>query len=596
MRRLLWIVSVVFAVALPLRYGAANEPARRPPNVVVILADDLGFSDLGCYGGEIDTPHLDRLAAGGLRYTQGYNTARCWPSRSALLSGYYAQAIRRDALPDGDWEHRGGAALMRPAWARLLPELLAPAGYVSYHSGKWHIAGDPRRQGFARSFEWAWMQTGTEDDYFDPAGVRVDGEPLEAEPDFYMTTAIGEHAVACLRDHASGHPGSPFFQYVAFTAPHFPLHAPQDLVAKYRARYAAGWDAVRRARCLRIREQGLVAGDPSAPEPDVGPPYPPRARTLAHLGPGETDRPLPWDSLTPEQQEFQATKMAIHAAMVEMMDRAVGAIVSQLKTMGALDDTFILFASDNGASAEMMIRGKGHDPALLPGSSGTYLCLGPGWSTCANAPFRRHKTWVHEGGIATPWIVHWPAGLADRGELRRQPVHVIDVVPTVLELAHIAPPTVHDGQPVPPLHGKSFAASFLRCMERASPHRWPAPTPRRRTNCSGGATRNTGRCARAIGSSWPRAGMPGNSTTCPPTGAKRGISRPPSRSGWRLSNGSGHGSRRSAQCWLGRPATFRKTSASESSCAGPRRASRLRSRPAPAGDGGKSPRATTAEP
>lgn len=460
MRRLLWIVSVVFAVALPLRYGAANEPARRPPNVVVILADDLGFSDLGCYGGEIDTPHLDRLAAGGLRYTQGYNTARCWPSRSALLTGYYAQAIRRDALPDGDWEHRGGAALMRPAWARLLPELLAPAGYVSYHSGKWHIAGDPRRQGFARSFEWAWMQSGTEDDYFDPAGVRVDGEPLEAEPDFYMTTAIGEHAVACLRDHASGHPGRPFFQYVAFTAPHFPLHAPQDLVAKYRARYAAGWDAVRRARCLRIREQGLVAGDPSAPEPDVGPPYPPRARTLAHLGPGETDRPLPWDSLTPEQQEFQATKMAIHAAMVEMMDRAVGAIVSQLKTMGALDDTFILFASDNGASAEMMIRGKGHDPALLPGASGTYLCLGPGWSTCANAPFRRHKTWVHEGGIATPWIVHWPAGLADSGELRRQPVHVIDVVPTVLELAHIAPPTVHDGRPVPPLHGKSFAASL----------------------------------------------------------------------------------------------------------------------------------------
>ena len=457
MRRPCHLVAAVLWILLPVGCARAAEEARRPPNVLVILADDLGFSDLGCYGGEIDTPHLDRLAAGGLRYTQGYNTARCWPTRSALLTGYYAQAIRRDALPGGG---RGGSSILRPDWTPLLPTLLAPAGYASYHSGKWHVDRDPRRQGFARSFEYSWMNKGTEDDYFDSAGVRVDGEPLAGGQDFYLTTAIGDHAVACLRNHAADHPGRPFFQYVAFTAPHFPLHAPQALVAAYRERYRAGWDAVRAERCRRVREFGIVTTPAAAPEPDVGPPYQPNAKTLARLGPGEVDRPLAWEALTPEQQEFQATKMAIHAAMVEMMDRAVGAIVGQLEAMGALDDTLILFASDNGGSAEVMIRGKGHDPALPPGAAGTYLCLGPGWSTCANAPFRRHKTWVHEGGIATPWIVHWPRGIAARGELRTQPVHVIDVVPTVLELAGVAPPAVHDGKPVPPLQGRSFVPSL----------------------------------------------------------------------------------------------------------------------------------------
>ena len=178
------------------------------------------------------------------------------------------------------------------------------------------------------------------------------------------------------------------------------------------------------------------------------------------LGPGEVDRPLPWETLTPDQREFQATKMAIHAAMVEGMDREVGRIVHQLETMKSLDDTLILFLSDNGASAEIMVRGEGHDGSAPPGSRKTFLCLGPGWSSCCNAPFRRHKTWVHEGGIATPWIVHWPRGIAARGELRHQPVHVVDVVPTTLELAGVPVPQEHDGMPVPPLHGRSFVKSL----------------------------------------------------------------------------------------------------------------------------------------
>jgi arylsulfatase A-like enzyme len=428
----------------------AEDPAPPRPSVVVILADDLGFSDVGAFGGEIDTPHLDRLAAGGLRFTQGYNTARCWPTRAALLTGYYPQAVHRDALPGG----RRGASGTRPAWAKLLPERLAAAGYRSFHSGKWHVDGDPRAQGFARSLD---VLGAGQSNYFDATGVTEDGAAVGAAPGFYTTTAIGDHAVKCLAEHARDHGGRPFFHYVAFTAPHFPLQAPPDLIAKYRDRYRAGWDSVRMARCRRLRESGIVTTAPAEPEPEVGPPYQPSPDTLARLGPEELDRPRPWADLTAEQREFQAVKMAIHAAMVEALDREVGRIVAQLEAMHALENTFLLFLSDNGASAEIMIRGAGHDPGAPPGSRPTFLCLGPGWSTAANAPFRRHKTWVHEGGIATPWIVHWPAGTAARGALRTQPVHVIDVVPTVLELARVPAEGV---EAQPPFHGRSFAAAI----------------------------------------------------------------------------------------------------------------------------------------
>jgi len=442
----LWVLAIALAVASGVAAVAA------PPNVVVILADDLGYSDLGCYGSEIDTPHLDSLAAGGLRFTQGYNTARCWPTRSAILTGSYPQAIRRDALPG----ETGGGQQKRPGWARLLPELLKPAGYRSYHSGKWHVDGDPRSQGFDRSLD----VTGGDNNYFSATGTVEDGHQVPVTADFYATTAIGDHAVACLADHARDHAGTPFFHDVSFTAPHFPLHAPPGLIAKYRDRYRAGWDAVRQARVERLKSLGIVTTPPAEMEREVGPPYPfPDAVKI--LGDGEINRPVPWTELTPAQQSFQSEKMAIHAAMIESMDQQVGRILAQLKVMGAFDDTLVLFASDNGASAEIMVRGEGHDPLAPPGSRKTFLCLGPGWSSCANTPFRRHKTWVHEGGIATPWIVHWPRGCSARGELRTQPVHVIDVPPTVLALAGVAPPTEYDGKPVPPMRGRSFAKAIV---------------------------------------------------------------------------------------------------------------------------------------
>jgi arylsulfatase len=445
---------------------SVSAPAADPPrpNLLVILADDLGYSDLGCYGGEIRTPNLDGLAANGLRFTQFYNTARCWPSRAALLSGYYAQQVRRDALPDVP----GGTGGVRPRWARLLPDFLRPLGYCSYHSGKWHVDGPVLAGGFDRSTS---INHGG---YFDDRNTDVDDRPQPAHRGMtghYATDAIAAAAVAQLQDHAATHPGRPFFSYVAFTAPHFPLHAPPEDIARYRDRYLDGWEKLRAGRLARQRDMGLVRTEISKPEEDVGPPYH-FPKDLEILGPGEVNRPLPWDSLTPEQRRFQATKMAIHAAMVDRMDRQIGRILDQLRAMGALENTLILFASDNGASAEIMVRGDGHDPNADPGSALTHLCLGPGFSSAANTPFRRHKTWVHEGGISTPLIVHWPAGIKAKGALRHTPAHLIDVVPTVLDLLDAEKPTTWEGTPIPPAPGRSLAPALAADVPIARDSLW----------------------------------------------------------------------------------------------------------------------------
>ncbi|MBI5757271.1 MAG: sulfatase-like hydrolase/transferase [Planctomycetales bacterium] len=447
-------IIAVLLFALGMSCGQVSAATPTKPNILFILADDLGYSDLGCYGGEIATPNLDALAKNGLRFTQFYNTARCWPSRAALLTGYYAQEVRRDAMPGVP---RSGSQGVRPGWAPLLPDLLKPLGYRAYHSGKWHVDGKPLANGFDHSFEIG----GGQNNFFKAAGVTDDGVQIAQTKDYYITVAAAEHAIKCLKEHAEKSSDRPFFHYLCFTSPHFPLHAlPQD-IAKYRDRYRSGWNTVAAERHARMTKLGIVQHALPQMERAVGPPYDfPAAFPI--LGSGEINRPLPWQELTDEQREFQATKMAIHAAMVDRMDQEIGRVVDQLKNMGAFENTLILFASDNGASAEIMVRGDGHDPQAAPGSATTYLCLGPGWSSAANTPLRRHKTWVHEGGINTPFIAHWPAGIAARGELRHNPAHLVDVVPTLLELADGQRPAKVNGLPVPPPPGKSLAPVFKK--------------------------------------------------------------------------------------------------------------------------------------
>ena len=401
--------------------------ASNRPNIMVILSDDLGFSDLGCYGGEIETPNLDGLARGGLRFTQFYNTARCWPTRASLLTGYYAQQVGRDELPGVP----GGSKGKRPAWARLLPDTLRPLGYRSYHSGKWHIDGMPVASGFDRSY---YLRD--QGRFFNPKVHWEDDRklpPIEPGTGYYATTAIADHAIKILQEHSKADRGQALLLLPGVYRT--PLPSPRP---------ARGHLPLPRPVSTRLgsNSPGPVAADPgdghrlrSAPRTGTrrGPirEFP---GTLEALGPGEVNRPLAWSQLTVRQREFQAVKMAIHAAMIHRMDREIGRVLDQLRRMDAFENTLILFLSDNGASCELIVRSGGHDSGAEPGSADTYLCLGPGWSTVSNTPFRRHKMWVHEGGIATPMIVHWPRGISSRNELRHNVGHVIDFVPTVLEL------------------------------------------------------------------------------------------------------------------------------------------------------------------
>lgn len=441
---------LLFAVAALYAWPGVRETrAADRPNILLVMVDDMGYSDLGCYGGEIETPHLDALAADGLRYTQFYNTARCWPTRAALLTGFYPQQVRRDTIPG---YHSGGGG-RRPAWARLAPAMLKQIGYRSYHSGKWHMDGMPIAAGFDRSY---YIQD--QGRYWSPTKHWLNDRPLspvKRGSEYFITTALADYAVDQLREHARDHADKPFFTYLAFTAPHFPLHALPEDIAKYEGVYDVGWDELRRRRYARQLEMGLLPNATlSEREVEIGPPYDfPDA--IEQLGTGETNQALPWDELTAEQRRFQAEKMAIHAAMVDRMDHELGRVLDQIRAMDAFENTLILFLSDNGASAEIMVRADGHDPEAPLGSADSYLCLGPGFSTAANTPFRRHKTWVHEGGAATPLIVHWPTGIDARGEMRRTPGHAIDILPTILAITGAARDAV-----APPLPGKDISPTF----------------------------------------------------------------------------------------------------------------------------------------
>lgn len=457
MSRPLLLFCCIFLVDLHVAELANSAPTGHPPskpNILLIMADDLGFSDLGCYGSEIATPNLDELSQHGIRFSQFYNTARCWPTRASLLTGYYAQQVRRDTLPNVP--AGGGNRGKRPTWAVLLPRMLKSAGYRSYHTGKWHIDGMPLENGFDRSY--LLRDQGR---FFNPVRHWKDDvqlPPVKKGTDYYATTALADHSIEVLQEHAAEYAKQPFFHYLAFAAPHFPLHAlPQD-ISVYEETYTEGWESIRAKRWKRLQQTGIISNQavsaPSRFERDLGPPYhfPDALKTL---GKHEINRPMPWKNLSSEQQALQATKMSIHAAMIHRMDIEIGRVFDQIRKMGQWENTMVIFLSDNGASAEIMVRDDGHDPTLPAGSAGTYLCLGPGWSTTCNTPFRRHKTWTHEGGTSTPLIISWPDGIDAKGEIRHDVGHVIDIVPTLLEISGGSPP-----ESAPPPPGQSLLATL----------------------------------------------------------------------------------------------------------------------------------------
>ncbi|HYW45646.1 MAG TPA: arylsulfatase [Bryobacteraceae bacterium] len=447
-------LEVIGGAAAASALGAA---AAKKPNFLLILADDMGFSDAGCYGGEIDTPNLDRLAARGVRFTQGYSTARCGPSRSSLLTGYYAQQTASDVMTPGNV----------PDYTQFIPDYLKPLGYRSYHSGKWHIRFTPL-EGVRFDHSYTLLD---EDRYFTPRGLQLDGEPLpqpKPEDHYYSTVAIAAQAVQFLKDHARNHAAAPFFLYLAPHSPHFPLQALPEDIEKYKDRFAEGWDTARERKLARMRRMGLVNCALPPLEPNMWTRWnTPDSELFAAIGRGEVTRAVPWSTLTPEQKRFQRTKMAIHAAMITRMDLEIGKVLDQVRAMGAERDTLVVFLSDNGASSEQLIRGDGHDATAPPGSARTFLGLGPGWSTCSNTPLRLHKSWVNEGGIATPMIVHWPNGIKDQNTLRHDPCHFVDILPTLVDLAGGAPAkSLPPGAPL--LAGRSLAPALLR--DGAAPH------------------------------------------------------------------------------------------------------------------------------
>ncbi|MCC7491339.1 MAG: arylsulfatase [Fimbriimonadaceae bacterium] len=470
-----------FLQTAALAAGAAAAPscgAARRPNVVVILTDDMGFSDLGCYGGEIDTPHLDRLAAGGVRLTQFYNTARCCPTRACLLTGLYPHQAGMGHMT-GPRRLDGYEGDLSPRTATLA-EVVRPAGYGAYAVGKWHVArnqspgGDQSAWPLQRGFQRYYGTINGAGSYWDPGTLTRDNTMISpfADPEyrpatFYYTDALAAASCRFISDHVAQQPAQPFLLYTAFTAAHWPMHAPEELIAKYQRRYEAGYDTIRQARFERARELGLLPRE-------------------WQLSPQFGD----WSKVA--DRRWEARCMATYAAMVERMDAGVGQIVATLRQHGQLDNTLLLYLQDNGGCQENIGRsGAATDPNLRfeplgpevvrtegrpqqtragrpvrqgqgvdPGPDESYLSYGEAWANVSNTPFREYKHYVHEGGISTPLIAHWPAGITQRGALVTTPGHLVDVMATVLEVTGASYPTSRAGLPLPPPEGRSLRPAF----------------------------------------------------------------------------------------------------------------------------------------
>jgi arylsulfatase len=421
-----------------------------------MMADDMGFSDLGCYGSEIHTPNIDGLAQSGVRFTHFRNTARCCPSRTSLLTGLYAHQAGvghmvnpRPTLPgyQGDLTRN----------CVTIAQVLRGAGYQTMMSGKWHVTpnnGKKHNWPLQRGFDRFYGIIAGAASYYEPWTLTRDNAAIEPEgADYYLTDAIGRNAAAYIED-AARRP-EPFFLYTAFTSPHWPLHAFESDIARYRDRYRDGWDALRAERHQRQVRMGLVDGK---------------------WGLTPRDEEVPAWKDAPDR-EWQQRRMEVYAAQIDRMDRNVGSILDALRRTGRDQDTLILFLADNGGCAENLPPGRlnnnspkqardgrpvrpGNDPSIVPGGEDTFASYGIAWANASNTPFRRYKHWVHEGGIATPLIARWPGGMDRHGAITHESGHIIDVMATCVDVAGARYPERHDGERILPLEGRSLAPAF----------------------------------------------------------------------------------------------------------------------------------------
>jgi arylsulfatase len=466
-------LSLPACAAVVLLTGVADASAQTTsrPNIVLILADDMGYADLGCYGGEIKTPNLDKLAEGGLRFTQFYNTPRCCPSRAALLTGLYPHQAGIGNMT-GDQKLPGYRGNLNDR-CTTIARLLRLAGYRTFMVGKWHV-GQPGP--LARGFEEYFGLLGGFDSFWNPAPyVRLPKDrPVReyAAGKFFATDAFTDYALDFLAE-ARKTPEQPFFLYVAHTAPHFPLHAHEQDIAPYEPVYQKGWDQVRADRYDKQKALKLI--DPRWP-------LSPRSHYLHKFA--KEDRPVPpWASLDADRQTDLARRMAVYAAMIERMDRNIGRLVDDLARNQQLNNTLIFFLSDNGGSAEWDHLGfdnksgpdnilhKGDDLKKI-GAPGSYVSAGSGWGNAQNTPFRWYKHHCYEGGVSTPLIVHWPAGIAARGQLRHQVGHLIDLMPTCLDVAAAKYPAEIGKRKLLPVEGTSLIPAFDNRPVQRGPLFW----------------------------------------------------------------------------------------------------------------------------
>jgi arylsulfatase A-like enzyme len=437
------LFTTLVLLLLPCFRAASAER----PDILLILADDMGFSDIGCYGGEIPTPHLDALAAGGLRFTQFYNSARCSPTRAALLTGLLQHQTGMGIL--GEDPGQEAPADAAPGYRRrlnkqcvTLAEMLQPAGYATLMAGKWHIGFHdretwPRQRGFDRFYgilagACSYLRP------HDGRGLWLDNEALPPpdEPGYYTTDAFASRLIEFIGGVKAE---QPIFAYLAFNAPHWPLHAREEDIAKFKGRYTQGWDRLRESRWARQLAAGLVKKEWGLSPRDDG------ARA--------------WEALTDEQRTQLDYRMAVYAAQVHRMDHQIGQVVEALKKSGRLENTVIVFLSDNGGCAEPYkdLGGGSVEDLNNPARSGSDS-YGTGWANASNTPFRRFKSSLYEGGISTPLIIHWPAGLKIKpGSLTETRGYLSDIAPTLLDLAGVKYPADFRGEKITPLYGRSFA-------------------------------------------------------------------------------------------------------------------------------------------